>query len=57
MDDLSSNTTFIAFDMDSGFLRANPMERLNVIEKMLTLGLISVEEARAMEELSPNGNN
>jgi hypothetical protein len=33
------------------------MERLNVIEKMLTLGLITVEEARAMEELSPNGNN
>ena len=57
MDDLTTNTTFIAFDMDSGFLRANPMERLNVIEKMLNLGLISVEEARSMEELSPNGNN
>ena len=57
MDDLTTNTTFIAFDMDSGFLRANPLERLNVIEKMLTLGLISVEEARSMEELSPNGNN
>jgi HK97 family phage portal protein len=57
MDDLSSVTQFVAFDMDSGFLRANPMERLNVIEKMLTLGLITVEEARAMEELSPNGNN
>jgi HK97 family phage portal protein len=57
MDDLSPNTQFVAFDMDSGFLRANPMERLNVIEKMLTLGLITVEEARAMEELSPNGNN
>ena len=57
MDDLSPITQFVAFDMDSGFLRANPIERLNVIEKMLTLGLISVEEARAMEELSPNGNN
>jgi HK97 family phage portal protein len=57
MDDLSPNTQFVAFDMDSGFLRANPIERLTVIEKMLTLGLISVEEARAMEELSPNGNN
>jgi HK97 family phage portal protein len=57
MDDLSPITQFVAFDMDSGFLRANPMERLNVIEKMLTLGLITVEEARAMEELSPNGNN
>jgi hypothetical protein len=43
--------------MDSGFLRANPLERLNVIEKMLQLNLISIEEAREMEELSPNGNN
>jgi phage portal protein BeeE len=57
MDDLSSNTQFIAFDMDSGFLRANPLERLAVIEKMLTLNLITVEQAREMEELSPNGNN
>ena len=57
MDDLSPQTQFIAFDMDSGFLRANPLERLAVIEKMLQLQLITVEEARAMEELSPNGNN
>jgi hypothetical protein len=33
------------------------MERLAVIEKMLQLELISVEQAREMEELSPNGNN
>jgi HK97 family phage portal protein len=57
MDDITPNTQKIAFDMDSGFLRANPMERLNVIEKMLNLGLITVEQAQAMEELSPNGNN
>lgn len=57
MDDLSAQTQFIAFDMDSGFLRANPLERLTVIEKMLQLNLITVEEAREMEELSPNGNN
>lgn len=57
MDDLTPNTQYVAFDMDSGFLRANPLERLNVIEKMLTLGLITVEQAQAMEELSPNGNN
>jgi hypothetical protein len=43
--------------MDSGFLRANPLERLNVIEKMLNLNLITIEQAREMEELSPNGNN
>lgn len=57
MDDLTPNTQKVAFDMDSGFLRANPLERLQVIEKMLQLNLITVEEARAMEELSPNGNN
>ena len=57
MDDLTPNTHFVAFDMDSGFLRANPLERLAVIEKMLALNLITVEQAREMEELSPNGNN
>ena len=57
MDDLTPNTQYVSFDMDSGFLRANPMERLNVIEKMLNLGLITVEQAMAMEELSPNGSN
>jgi phage portal protein BeeE len=57
MDDLSPQTQFVAFDMDSGFLRANPLERLNVIEKMLNLNLITIEQAREMEELSPNGNN
>jgi hypothetical protein len=57
MDDLTPNTQYVSFDMDSGFLRANPLERLTVIEKMLTLGLITIEEAQAMENLSPNGNN
>jgi HK97 family phage portal protein len=57
MDDLTPNTQFVAFDIDSGFLRANPLERLAVIEKMVALELITVEQAREMEELSPNGNN
>lgn len=57
MDDLTPNTQYVSFDMDSGFLRANPLERLNVIEKMINLGLITVEQAQAMENLSPNGTN
>ena len=57
MDDITPMTQKISFDIDSGFLRANPLERLNVIEKMLNLNLITIEQARAMEELSPNGNN
>ena len=56
MNDITPSTQYIEFDLDSGFLRANPMERLNVIEKMLNLGLIDVQQAMAMEELSPNGS-
>ena len=56
MNDITPSTQYISFDLDSGFLRANPMERLAVIEKMLALGLISVQDAMAMEELSPNGS-
>jgi hypothetical protein len=32
------------------------MERLNVIEKMLNLGLITLDQAMEMEDLTPNGN-
>ena len=56
MNDITPSTQKICIDLDSGFLRADPMERLNVIEKMLTLGLIDVNQAMAMEELSPNGS-
>ena len=57
MNDITPSTQYVEFDLDSGFLRANPMERLNVIEKMLNLGLIDTQQAMAMEELSPNGSN
>jgi HK97 family phage portal protein len=56
MNDITPSTQKICIDLDSGFLRANPTERLAVIEKMLALGLISVQDAMAMEELSPNGS-
>ena len=56
MNDITPSTQYVEFDLDSGFLRANPMERLNVIEKMLNLGLIDTQQAMAMEELSPNGS-
>lgn len=57
MDDLSPMTQEIRFDIDSGFLRTDPMERLAVVEKLLQLELITVDQAREMEDLSPNGNN
>jgi HK97 family phage portal protein len=56
MNDITPSTQYISFDLDSGLLRANPMERLAVIEKMLALGLITTQDAMAMEELSPNGS-
>ncbi len=36
------------FDLDSSFLRVEPMDRLLVIEKMLSLGLITLEQAMEM---------
>ena len=56
LNDITPSTQKICIDLESGFLRANSMERLLVIEKMLALGLISVQDAMAMEELSPNGS-
>jgi HK97 family phage portal protein len=56
MNDITPSTQKVCFDLESGFLRADPMERLLVIEKMLALGLIDVQQAMAMEELSPNGS-
>jgi phage portal protein BeeE len=56
MNDITPSTQKICFDLDTGFLRANPLERLAVIEKMLALGLITVQDAMEMEELSPNGS-
>lgn len=55
MDDITPRTQYVEFDF-SGFLRTDPMERLNVIEKMLSLELITLEQAREMENLSPNGS-
>jgi HK97 family phage portal protein len=56
MNDITPSTQKICIDLESGFLRADSMERLLVIEKMLALGLITVQDAMAMEELSPNGS-
>jgi len=36
-------------------LRTDAMTRLNVIEKMINLNLITVEQAQAMEQLTPMG--
>jgi phage portal protein BeeE len=57
MDDISTAGHYVKFDLDSSFLRVEPMERLLVLEKMLALGLISTEQAMEMEDLTPNGSD
>ena len=56
MDDITARGNAVKFDVDSSFLATEPMERLLVIEKMLSLGLITVEQAMEMEDLTPNGS-
>jgi HK97 family phage portal protein len=55
MDDITRRGNVVRFALDESFLRADTMARLLAIEKMLTLDLITVDEARALEELSPDG--
>ena len=57
MDDISTAGHYVKFDLDSSFLRIDPMERLLVVEKMLSLGLITIEQAMEMEDLTPNGSD
>ena len=57
MDDISTAGHYVKFDLDSSFLRVEPMERLLVVEKMLSLGLITTEQAMEMEDLTPNGSD
>lgn len=56
MDDITARGNSVRFDVDSSFLKTDPMERLLVIEKMISIGLITVEQAMEMEDLTPNGS-
>ena len=55
MDDITKRGNIVRFALDETFLRVDTLKRLEAIEKMLTLNLITVDEARALEELSPDG--
>jgi phage portal protein BeeE len=57
MNDVTANGNEVRFDLDASFLRANPMDELLVIEKLLSLGLIDQNQAMEMTDLTPNGNN
>lgn len=56
MEDLTPRTQMVRFAVDDTYLKADPMERLNVIEKLLSLGLIDVNQAKQMEDLAPDGD-
>ena len=57
MDDITAHGTVVRFALDETFLRADTAARLDAIEKMLNLGLIDLEQAQSMEQLSPTGLN
>ena len=56
MDDLTPRGQTVRFSVDETFLRVDPLTRLQVTEKLLTLGLIDVEQAKEMEDLTPEGS-
>lgn len=56
MNDLTANGNIVKLALDDTFLRADPLQRLLVTEKLLALGLIDVEQAKEMEDLTPDGN-
>ena len=56
MEDLTPRTQQVRFAIDDTFLKADAMERLNVIEKLLALQLIDVNQAKQMEDLVPDGD-
>jgi HK97 family phage portal protein len=57
MDDITAHNNVVRFALDETFLRADTAARLDAIEKMLNLGLIDLEQAQSMEQLSPSGLN
>jgi HK97 family phage portal protein len=57
MDDITAHGNVVRFALDETFLRADTAARLDAIEKMLNLGLIDLEQAQSMEQLSPTGLN
>jgi len=56
MPDFSTRDVVFRFDMDS-FIRGDAASRVQVTKTLLETGIIDIEEARAMEDLAPRGNN
>lgn len=54
MDDVSPFTQTVRFGLDE-FLRGDPTERMATYQTLLGLGVVDVDEVRAMEDLAPRG--
>ena len=56
MDDISTAGHQVKFAVFDSFLKNDPLVELQVIEKLLTLGLVTTEQAMEMTDLTPNGS-
>jgi HK97 family phage portal protein len=56
MDDISTAGHEVRFAVFDTFLKQDPMVELQVVEKLLSLGLITTEQAMEMTDLTPNGS-
>ena len=55
MVDVTPRGQKVRFDLDD-YLRGNPLEQIEVLERMIAAGLITVDEAREEMDLAPRGN-
>ena len=55
MDDISTAGHEVRFAVFDTFLKNDPLVEIQVLEKLLELGLISTEQAMEMTDLTPNG--
>ena len=56
MDDISTAGHEVRFAVFDTFLKQDPIIELQVIEKLLALGLVTTEQAMEMTDLTPNGS-
>jgi phage portal protein BeeE len=55
MDDITRPGISVRFALDQR-LRGNPLERAELYEKLIAIGVLTVDEARRWEDLAPEGN-
>jgi HK97 family phage portal protein len=56
MNDISTAGHEVRFAVFDTFLKDDPLVELQVIEKLLTLGMVTPEQAMGMTDLTPNGS-